>query len=206
MDDIIIKDGWYWPKKDIKCWNWLIAEKELPYLISDYCKEKRVVIQAGGNCGFYVKSYAGIFETTYTFEPDNLNFQCLVMNLYNLPVVKQQAFLGDKRATMALTESHKNVGAYSVDVDKSGIVPTLMIDDLGLTTCDLIHLDVEGWEFPALKGAVETIKKCSPVIALEWMNHGKKYGYPNEEISKWLFDLGYNETHTVMHERIFVRK
>lgn len=206
MDEIIIKDGWYWPKKDIKCWNWLVAEKELPYKIAEFCDKKRVVVQAGGNCGFYVKSYASLFETTYTFEPDNLNFQCLVMNLRDLPVVKQQAFLGDERALLALTESHKNVGAYSVDINKTGVVPTLMIDDLGLTTCDLIHLDVEGWEFPALKGAINTIKKCNPVIALEWMNHGAKYGYPNENITKWLSELGYTETHDVMHERIFIKK
>lgn len=206
MDNIVIKEGWYWPRKDIKCWNWLMAEKELPYLIADFCKEKRVAVQAGGNCGFYVKSYADLFATTYTFEPDNLNFQCLVMNLRDLPVVKQQAFLGDKRALMSLTESHKNVGAYSVDVEKTGSVPTLMIDDLGLSVCDLIHLDVEGWEFPALKGAEETIKKCSPVIALEWMNHGTKYGYLNEDINKWLYALGYTESHDIMHERIFIKK
>jgi FkbM family methyltransferase len=204
MKNIELKEGWYWPNKDTKCWGWLQNEKDLPLEISNLVKSKRVMIQAGGNCGFYTKLYAQLFETVYTFEPDELNFQCLVMNLAGLNVYKQQACLGDERKLLALTTSKKNIGAYSVDATTKGVIPTLMIDDLGLDTCDLIHLDIEGWEFPALRGAVNTIKRCNPVIALEWMDHGVKFDFHQTDIENWLIDLGYNKTITLMNEKVFV--
>jgi FkbM family methyltransferase len=203
MEHISLKEGWYWPTKDLKCWNWLQNEKDLPKQISDLAKEKRVMIQAGGNCGYYTKYYSQIFETVYTFEPDEVNFQCLVMNLQGCNVYKQQACLGDKRSLVSITTSEKNVGAYAVDTKRRGHIPTLMIDDLGLDVCDLIHLDIEGWEFPALKGGIETIKRCRPVIVLEWMNHGDKFGYPNTDIQKWLNELDYTSTVDIMHDKAF---
>lgn len=206
MSQIIVKDGWYWPEKDLKCWPWLQDEKDLPKQITDLVKEKRVMIQAGGNCGFYTKIYAELFNTVYTFEPDPTNFQCLVMNLENCNVYKQQACLGDVRKLVAITSSNKNVGCYAVDTSKIGQIPTLMIDDLGLEVCDLIHLDIEGWEFPAIRGAIETIKRCRPLIALEWMNHGEKFGYPEADIEAWMDKQGYTTYKTIMHERIFCPK
>ncbi len=206
MKNISIKEGWHWPSKDLKCWDWLQNEKDLPQRISDLTKEKRVMIQAGGNCGFYTKHYAQLFETVYTFEPDQLNFQCLVMNLEELNVYKQQACLGDKRSLVSITTSQKNVGAYAVDTKRRGHIPTLMIDDLGLEICDLIHLDIEGWEFPALRGGIETIKRCKPVIVLEWMNHGEKFGYSNADILKWLENLNYFNSVDIMHDKVFLPK
>ena len=206
MKNISMKEGWYWPTKDLKCWDWLQNEKDLPIQISKLVKEKRVVIQAGGNCGFYTKAYAQIFHSVYTFEPDEINFQCLVMNLAGLNVYKQQAFIGDERKLLALTTSKKNVGAYKVDLTNQGCIPTFLIDDLNLETCDLIHLDIEGWEFPALKGAIKTIQKCNPIIALEWMNHGAQFGFPEEDIEQWLKNLGYNKYHKILNERVFYKE
>lgn len=206
MERITIKNGWYWPTKDLKCWGWLQNEKDLPLEISKLVNNKKVMIQAGGNCGFYTKMYAEIFETVYTFEPDELNFECLVKNLSGLNVYKQQACLGDERKLLSLKSSLKNVGAYSVDVTVPGVIPTLMIDDLGLEVCDLIHLDIEGWEFPALKGAINTIKKCSPAIALEWMDHGARFGFPQTDIENWLKSLGYTKHITIMNEKVFFKE
>ena len=41
------------------------------------------------------------------------------------------------------------------------------IDDLNLQQCDLIHLDVEGYEEKVINGALETIKKFKPVVIVE---------------------------------------
>lgn len=205
IPQVQLKEGWYWPVKDQKCWPWLQREKDLPKTLAAYSPNKRVMIQAGGNCGFYTKAYGEMFQHVYTFEPDPLNFYCLSLNLPEPHIYKQQACLGDKHKLVEITTSKANIGAYSVDVNaKSGFIPTLMIDDLALDICDMIHLDVEGWEFPALKGAIETIKRCKPVIALEWMNHGAKFGFPQEDIERWLKDLGYSRVEVVMNERIFL--
>lgn len=201
--EVILKDGWYWPAKDMKCWPWLQNEKDLPNIISSHCPNKGVAVQAGGNCGFYPKLYGKIFKTVYTFEPDNLNFYCLSLNASAPNIFKQQACIGDSRKLVELTNSKKNIGCYSIIPENVGIIPTLMIDDLGLTSCDLIHLDIEGWELPALKGAEKTVSNHRPVIALEWMSHGERFGFKDSDLEDWLACRGYTKYESIMHERIY---
>lgn len=196
------REGWYWPFKDRSCWPWLQNEKDNPNLVANYCTQRRTIIQAGGNVGFYVRPYAEMFERVITFEPDRLNFQCLTLNVENENVIKIQACLGDQRNTVGLTTSRKNIGAYHVN-EKGGLIPTLLIDDFNVQDCDLLHLDIEGFELFALRGAVETIRRCRPIIALEWMNHGEKYGAPDSEIEKFLQSLGYQHCGDVYHDRVF---
>lgn len=195
------REGWVWPVQDVKCWEWLQAEKDLPNLISSYCANKRVVVQAGGNCGFYVKPYAQMFETVYTFEPNSLNFYCLTNNVWEGNVVKIQACLGESHNSVGLTYKKVNSGVSRVHGE--GIFPTFKIDDLGLSNCDLIHLDIEGYEMFALKGGIETIKEFKPIIALEWLDHNNQFGVSADDILNWLTELGYKEIASLYHEKVF---
>jgi len=204
LNSIEIREGWHWPFKDRSCWPWLQNEKDLPELMSQHCSQRRTLIQAGGNVGFYIRSYASLFDRVITFEPDRLNFQCLAMNVPDNNVIKIQACIGNKRDTVSITNSTKNIGAYHVSANP-GLIPTLLIDDFNVQDCDLLHLDIEGFELFALQGAEETIKRCSPVIAVEWMNHGEKYGAPDSDIEKYLNSLGYTAKEMVYHDRVFVR-
>ena len=197
-----VRDGWLWPTKDTACWEWLQAEKDNPEKVSEYCIQKRVVVQAGGNCGFYVKPYAHLFETVYTFEPDPQNFYCLVHNVEEQNVIKLQSCIGNSHKLVGMKTKQKNAGVSRVS-EYPGGYPTMLIDDLALEVCDLIHLDIEGYEFFALQGAIETIKRCKPQIAIEWLGHNKLYGVSDEEITKFLTDLGYREIGKVYNDLIF---
>lgn len=166
----LMDNKWYWPSRDTNCWPYLQARKDVPKNVSSFVKNKNVVIQAGGNCGFYTKQYAEIFKTVYTFEPDEINFNCLCLNLLNnLNVYKIQSCLGSTNQTVEL-EMHEldcgghNIGKYGPHV---GQIPMFRIDDLNLKTLDLIQLDIEGYEIEALKGGIETIKRFRPVICVE---------------------------------------
>lgn len=208
QEKIIDLHGWHWPLKDKKCWPWLQREKDLPEIISKHCPQKNTVVEAGGNAGFYVKMYANLFENVYTFEPDNLNFRCLTLNVTEKNVIKMQACLGHEKGLVKLQTSNGNIGMYHISFSESGFnkgnIPILRIDDLNLDCCDLIHLDIEGFEFEALKGAINTIKKFQPVIALEWLNHGEKFGSNDDAIEEWLNQLGYESKEKIYHENIFV--
>lgn len=203
LNRIELREGWYWPFKDRSCWPWLQNEKDNPMLVAAYCTERRTVIQAGGNVGFYVKPYAQMFDRVITFEPERLNFQCLVQNITEPNVIKVQACLGYERNAVGMIVSRKNIGAYHVS-DSPGIIPTLLIDDFAVQDCDLIHLDIEGFELNALRGAVETIRRCRPVIALEWMNHGEKYGAPDSVVESFLHSLDYVAHGDVYHDKVFI--
>ena len=73
--ELVLHNGFFWPKKDGSgsgvtetyappdscCFHLLYTYPDVPTKISEYIKEKKVVVQAGGNCGYYVKKYAELF-------------------------------------------------------------------------------------------------------------------------------------------------
>jgi FkbM family methyltransferase len=60
---------------------------------------------------------------------------------------------------------HKG-GAAKVS-DRGALIPSFMIDQFDFTDLACIHLDVEGHELPALKGATRTIAQHRPIIMVE---------------------------------------
>lgn len=200
MKDLVVinSHGYYWPKYDgggdyegnLSCWAGNLPFLNTPELVTKFVSEPIVCVQAGGNCGLFVKKYAELFDVVYTFEPDPINFYCINMNVTEPNVFKYQACLGYKHETVDITRTFKDVG--STHVKGKGMIPTLMIDDLGLQRCDLIHLDIEGYELNALKGAIETIKRCKPIIALEITEEwAARYNSSPIVIDNWLLDLNY---------------
>lgn len=131
-------------------------------------KEKNVVVQAGGYCGVFPRLLSQIFDCVYTFEPDPLNFYCLTRNCQSDNVIKSQAALGNSHGLLSVVRTNvHNKGMNVMRQSKTASIPTYRIDDLGLTACDLIALDTEGFEFEVLRGAAETISRFRPVITVE---------------------------------------
>lgn len=158
--------GYTWPINGEYTWNALNRELDHVSHIAPHLSKKNVMVQAGGNCGLVVRPFVDIFQKIYTFEPDPVNFYCLNLNLPFTNVNKIQACLGDSHQMVGLANIFDNdVGGYHVS--QGDTTPTLKIDDLELTECDLIMLDVEGYELNALRGGIETIKKYKPVICVE---------------------------------------
>lgn len=200
MRDLVYKnsDGWYWPINDGNglqdrwgsCWWGLTKHGHIPETVSEYAKEKSVLVQAGGNCGYYVKKYAKIFNQVYTFEPDPLNFYCLNLNVTEPNVQKFQACLGDEHKSVGLDNFRTDVGATHVKGE--GYSAVLKIDDFCLPACDLIHLDIEGYELFALRGAINTIRKFKPVIAVEYYKAwAERYDYTLENLEAFFESIDY---------------
>lgn len=162
------RQGWWWPKND-GLEKRLLKYADLPQQIKKYVNSFDTAVQAGGNTGFYTAQYAAMFDTVYTFEPDYLNFQCMSMNLTEQNIIKLQACVGDTHGLVGLNIVDRNRGENSVN--GTGIYPMLTIDDLSLNSCNLIHLDIEGYELYAIKGAVNTIVKYKPTVVLEVWDH-----------------------------------
>ena len=193
MDTLVeLREGWHWPKNDKRCWRATSRHWKLPQEVIKEIANKRVAVQAGGNCGEYAEQYAKAFETVYTFEPENLNFYCLCRNLINCKnIYKFQSFLGTgQETTTSITnpadlQSEANSGMFH-KTNTQGSIPVLSIDQLGLTACDLIHLDIEGGEHDALIGATQTINNFKPVVCLEWFQN-------TEILQKTMSDFGYQD-------------
>ena len=136
---------------------------------------KKVAIQAGGNVGVWPREFSKYFEKVISFEPDELNFECMVKNTGNIDNLEiYNTALGDKAGLGALNRVSYNCGAHYLKNGDEFQVMT--IDSLCLDSCDLIQLDVEGFELNALKGAQKTIEEFKPVIMVEDKGLSNRYG------------------------------
>lgn len=165
-EEISRRGDLWWPNNDSGCWSYMNQYPDVPKLLSNHVAEKGVVVQAGGNAGFYIKQYAELFDIVYTFEPEPVNFLCLTLNCDSENVIKFQACVGNEAGLLSLNHNTNDVGA--THVNGRGMLPTMRIDDLGLERCDLIQLDTEGFEYFGLLGAEKTIDKFRPVLSIEW--------------------------------------
>lgn len=151
-------------------------------------EHKRVAVQAGGAMGMWPKRMAQVFDTVYTFEPNPQSFYCLNYNCKEENIIRFQAALGREpgMVTMGFHEKPNNYGAYRCN--PGGVIPTLRLDDFGLNVCDLIMLDIEGYEMFALMGAARTIAMNHPVIVLEDKGCSGKFGFQRGDVEVYLKD------------------
>jgi FkbM family methyltransferase len=207
----VIKDNkWIWPANDENSWNGQNECQDLPLHVLPYVKNKNVMIQAGGNCGFMLSKFVDHFKTIYTFEPDPVNFYCLNQNVTQDNVIKMQCCLGSDNNPVKVQQLVRpgrlhDIGG--VHIAGYGYTPSITIDGLNLPECDLIQLDIEGFELNALLGGLETIKKYKPVLCIEfcekWLN---RYDSSSEKIEKLLEELGYQHRTSHGVDRIYAYK
>jgi len=204
-----IKDNkWVWPAIDQNSWEAQNEHVGLVNHILPYVTNKNIMIQAGGNCGFILSTFVDHFKTIYTFEPDPVNFYCLNQNVTAQNVFKMHACLGKTKETVnvkQLIREDRPHDTGGVHVHGSGLTPTIVIDELNLIGCDLIQLDIEGYELNALMGAIETIKKYKPVICVElcekWLN---RYNNTSADVYDFLTSLNYKLIDNEGVDKIFI--
>lgn len=181
-------EGIYWP--DDVGESWLHALQHLRSLewALEHCTQHRVAIQAGGNCGLWPRRMAEVFTRVITFEPDHISRECLLKNVPKHVEVRTEA-VGDYFGACAI--KHRGLGSHRVV--EGGVVHVVPIDSFNLTEVDLLQLDVEGYEWHALKGAEWTIRTNRPVIQIELRDFTQKYGRSVSEVQSLLHDHQYVE-------------
>lgn len=165
-------------------------------------KHRRSVVQAGGHIGVFPAALSAMFKRVYTFEPEHENFQCLVRNAGAPNVFPQRAALGAINGGRKLTVQPRNTGGHQMTHDP-GEIPMLRIDDLGLADCDLLLLDLEGYEFFALLGATATIMRTRPLISVEQNKKSRGQGFQPGAIELLLNSLDYRVRMTLGENIIF---
>lgn len=79
----------------------------------------------------------------------------------------------------------ENIG-QPINYDKPSLkVRTVTIDSLKLPRVDLIKMDIEGMELEAVSGAIETLKRCKPILNVECVKVDKT------QLETILKELGY---------------
>lgn len=186
-------------RRDLPTLDWVIGQ----------CRQHRVAVQAGGNLGIWPKRLAQSFETVYTFEPAPDLFPVLVANAPERNILRYQAALGAKAelvGTCSQRRDGKSAGNHEglTHIAGTGNVPTLRLDDFQLPVCDLLYLDIEGWELYALQGAAWTLRRCRPVVAVEINKQLAFVHIQPEQVRGFLRDRGYVHVHTLVSDEVFL--
>ena len=172
----------------------------------------RDIVHAGTYFGDFLPAVSKAIDpgrTIYAFEPNSENFACaewttLLNALGNVRL--QQAALGDVSSTRQMQTALAGValGGMSriTDMPKDPTgdyedVATVRLDDVLPEQADIgvLQLDVEGFEEPALKGALETITRCRPILILETV--------PEAFMESSITPLGYRQAGLVCGNAIF---
>jgi FkbM family methyltransferase len=196
-------DGLWWPTSDQHAHTVLPGEAVVALeTVLPHVEQRHVCVQAGGNAGVWPLRLADYFEKVYTFEPEPLNFECLRRNVTKPNIVATRAALGEKAGSVGLFLHLQNTGGHTIR--GKGRIPVVTIDSLELGACDLIWLDIEGYELFALQGAEGTIKRYRPVVVVEVGGLSNNFGIPTGEDGRWLAERNYRHAGQVGRDFVYV--
>ena len=190
----------------MKGMRWVVGSGDHGYWLGSYeyhkqklferiLKPKSVVLDLGGNVGFYTllsSVLVGLEGRIFVFEPLQRNLKFLYQHLHlnhitNVTVI--EAAVSDTCGQMSFNEDNRpSMGHLSTHGDTS--VEVVSLDTLfergELPKPDFIKIDIEGAEYDALTGAESLLKASQPTIFLA--THGKTV---HQKCLDFLDSLGY---------------
>lgn len=182
--------GLIWPAADRECARAAFSTLEDCDAAIGLCRGRALAVQAGGNAGAWALHLSQFFARVVTFEPDPVNFAALVANCAGREILCMPAALGQFAGSWCdLDRIGENSGAHQVKPGRS--YPVISLDAMQLDCCDLIYLDVEGYESNAIYGARETIARFRPVIAFEDKGLSERYGVSQGATETIVESAGY---------------
>jgi FkbM family methyltransferase len=189
LDSIVsgpLKIGNYW-------------ETFLHKYFKQYSNKELNCLDIGANIGTHTVILSGLFKNVYAFEPQREVYDILKLNLeinnctnttpYNFGLGETE-----KIANLGFMDKNKSnnfggVGVVEKDKLKEGeqkgeTIDIKTLDSLNLKDIGFIKIDVEGYEYNALLGGEQTIRKYRPTIIFE--QHDSK-----SPLFVWLLEIGY---------------
>lgn len=147
-----------------------------------------LAIDVGGHCGLWSKELVKIFDNVVAFEPVADHRACYVKNVKADNYTLHPVALGDKEDSISI---HTSIGSSGDSwVDGKGDIPVKLLDTYNLNP-DFIKLDCEGFEYFALKGGEEMLKRSRPCVIVEQKpGRAKKFGLKDTQAVTYLESLG----------------
>jgi FkbM family methyltransferase len=191
-----------------------VWESHMHKIFEKYINNESIVLEGGCHIGTHTLKLGLLGKQVLSFEPmiksniilrENLK----INNITNVTVYNEGL---SNKTDVAYFEwiGHNNPGGsgltnnpmgkpnYEKNIKTSNYpVNLITIDSLQLDKLDFIKLDVEGYEINVIEGALDTIKKCNPIITMEvWENFNGKYSLQHAKNTfKILLDNGYTIHH-----------
>lgn len=196
-DNVTTVDGIYVPNYDRHINEWKKTKKffnsnnidDLLKIIGD--KKIRRALDVGGWIGLWSLRLSPIVKQIELFEPNELHMYCAQNNLKNIKNINfHHCATGNEHKNVSMSyRENDHTGTYRV-TSHNGDTLCVPIDSFNFTDVDLIKIDVEGYELFVLEGMASTIKKCKPIVQIEYNGNTKYWDQPKRLIHDYLVSLG----------------
>ena len=133
-------------------------------------KPNPFVLDVGAYIGDTTCMFLDFGCKVWAFEPREESFYCLE---HNCPESENFQMVLGNGENVILHEpldckpKCTNLGAYFCTVAKASTTQTVKLDDLGIAECDLLKIDVEGFEPYVLDGAHQLLENLRPLLIVE---------------------------------------
>jgi len=153
-------------------------------LFKSHLKPGMIVVDGGAHIGFYTLLAArlvGPHGRVFSFEPDNFNFRCLLLNISRNKlrnVVAIQKAIADKTGDANFYEWSSTISSSlanrkdlrGADVRRVEVPSTTLDAEIGNIPVDVIKLNIEGAEAMALRGMSRMLQSDRPVAMFAEVN------------------------------------
>lgn len=205
------RPSWNWKAMvgSAACVKWCFRDLENLDAALRLFSERRVAVQAGGNVGIFPKRLAEEFTRVLTFEPDRTLYKALTVNAPEENIEAHCLGLGDTPRRVGLSGARRDTSGRAAHEGLTHVVDgddvrLVTLDSFALPHCDLLYLDVEGYELFAMQGAEETIQRCRPVVGVEINRNAGYYGIHPESVRGFLTSRGYVQALVRNSDEVFV--
>jgi len=157
------------------------SKEECEQLVSLANERRGLVIDVGANIGAISQAFIATGHQVIAFEPQREVFELLALNCPN--GVLHNCALGayNTIAKIPLLDYSlpNNYGEVTVGGSSGLDIVMKRLDDFCFEDVSLIKIDVEGYEEEVLRGAMDTVKRCKPILYLEADREDKVSGLRN---------------------------
>lgn len=171
-------------------------------------RRRSVAIDGGAYVGIWSMYLVRHFTTVLAFDPIQTNVDCYHKNVRPRLPKGHNVTIEPRALSSGIQEDFIwNIGKpYGIRFplpddmpNQEDLLPiqTITIDSLDLPSLDLLKLDVEGHEYEALQGSLDSIQKFKPVVIIE-----EKLD-PEKRATQLLEKLGMRCTWRKKHDYLF---
>jgi FkbM family methyltransferase len=172
---------------------------------------RRVYVDIGGHCGLVAMCLAPLFDKVVAFEPipDHQDLFRRNMARFDNWELFPYALGAEAKSDVVMSLHPTSTGSTHIASDRDVAwcklqklapyeavtgIEMRTLDSFELSDVDLIKIDVEGYEYPIVRGAQKTLMRCKPNLMIEQKGHaGRFYGRTQTAATDWLKTLGYEE-------------
>lgn len=202
--------NYLFPSSDTHFERWMLEgeyQKKQRDALFEYMEERRpieYIADVGAHVGLWSRPMMHRANTKYiwAFEPNSSVRECYVLNMggfenYSIYPVA----LGHKNMKGFLNVETDNSGNTNVHPTRSGNTEIRTLDSFNFEHLDYIKVDVEGFEYNFLQGAVDTLNRCRPFVHLEMKS--KNMRNSKDDFYRFMKNIGYSQVMKIGAEVLY---